>query len=193
MALTQLQARDTYIFDSIGQFLDRNIKQAYDVEVLPTQFNVSAGLQYPKPLTIRAGKSDDVSLVRAAPSIAISKMPSGENERCYELGSAKIWRHRAYLFSCYPSLDATGAPCDWAHNILRSYMQDAFETECIKIIDYSNPSCTASNIIYASDDMYIVRVSDPIDRGQTTALAEEKHRFDVHLMVKFCVLAVLAT
>lgn len=193
MSLTQLQARDRYIVGSIIQFLDRNLKSAYDTEVALTSSSTDPAQKFPTPITIRKGKPDDLSVVTKAPVIAVSTMGSGESDRAYAIGTANIWRHRAYLLSCFPSLDANGAPCDTAHELLRSYVQDVFETECIRILDYSNPSFGPTNKLFTGEVAYIVKVSDPIDRGMTTALAYEKHRFDVHITVKFCVSASLAT
>jgi hypothetical protein len=193
MPLTRLQARDQYIFDSVGLFLDRNLKTAYDIEAAATSGASDPAQCFPTPLTIRAGKPDDITIVRAAPSIAIDMVGSGEADRAYEVGSANIWRHRAFLLSCWPSLDSTGSPCDAAHRLLRTYLQDTFEGECIRIVDYSNSLCSSGNILFTSDVMYVCKVSDPIDRGQTTALAEEKHRFDFHFAVKYCTLASLAS
>ncbi len=191
MPLTQLQARDRYIISSMIQFMGRNIKTAYDIEAAATSIAVDPAQRFVTPLTLLKGKPDDLSVVRAAPSIAIDAMGSGERDRFYEMGSTNIWRHRSYLLSCFPSLDANGAPCDVAHELLRSYVQNAFETEVIKVVDYSNVLCNSGNIIFANDVMYIDHVSDPIDRGQTTALAAEKHRFDAHVTVKYVVAAVL--
>ena len=193
MPLTRIQARDRIIVNSLAQFLDRNVKRAYDVEAASTSANTNTQLQYVRPLTITIGKPDDITVVRKAPVIAIAEMPSGEGDRSYEIGSAAIWRHRSFSLCCYPSLDANGTPCDTAHQLLRSYVQEAFETECISILDQSNPTFGPNNIIFASDVMYIRNVSDPIDRGQVSALAEEKHRFDVRLSVKFVVIGSLAT
>lgn len=193
MPLTRLQARDQYITGSLIQFLARNIKTAYDIEVSGTVTAASPTRKYPTALTVEVASPDDISFVRRAPSIAVQDTSSGEKDRHYGIGQATIWRHRAFLLSCYPSLDGSGAPCDVAASILRSYVQDAFETECIKIIDYTNPLSNASNILFCDEVMYIVGISDPIDRSQTTALAEEKHRFDVHVKVKFAVIGSLAT
>jgi hypothetical protein len=193
MPLTQLQARDRYIISSMIQFLGRNLKTAYDIEAAATSVAIDPAQRFVTPLTLLKGKPDDLSVVRAAPSIAIDAMGSGERDRFYEVGSANLWRHRAYLLSCFPSLDSNGAPCDVAHELLRSYVQNAFETECISIVDYSNVLCSPTNIIFANDVMYIAAISDPIDRGQTTSLAQEKHRFDVHVTVKYVVTASLAT
>ena len=193
MPFTRLQARDRIIMNSLAQFLDRNVKQAYDIEAAATIVNPNLQMRYVKPLTITIGKPDDITVVRKAPTIAIAEMPSGEGNRQYEIGSAVIWRHRSYLLTCFPSLDANGTPCDLAHQLLRSYMQEAFETECVSVLDQSNPLFGPGNVIFAQDVMYIRTVSDPIDRGQVSALAEEKHRFDIRLSVKFAVIGSLAT
>jgi hypothetical protein len=179
MPLTQAQARDRFIMNSIIQFLDRNVKAT-----VATQ-------KYPTPLTLKPAKPDNTSVVLQAPVIAVSEIGSGEKDRAYGLGQSTVWRHRSFLFSCYPSLDANGEPCDLAHDDLRTLVQNALETENIKIVDYANSS--PGNLVFCDDLFYIVGVSDPIDRGATTALAQEKHRFDVHLTVKYTVTASLAT
>lgn len=191
MPLSQMQARDRYIIGSFIQFLDRNVKQAYDVEAAATGANPDVQQRFTTPLTIRKGKPDDITIVRVAPSIAVSVMQSGESDRWFEVGTTGVWRHRHYMLMCYPALDSTGAPCDAARELLRSYVQDAFEGVCIKVLDYSNPSFSPTNILYCPDTMFIEGVTDPIDRGATTALAQERHKFSMEVHVKYAVSATL--
>lgn len=182
MALTRLQARPRYIVGSMAMFLDRNLKQAYDSEAA-----ASAGQSpdYSKPMRIMRGKPDDQTIVRAAPSIAISTLNASQHDGFYEIGTNVRYRASNFVFYCFPAIDANGQPCDVAAELLKAYMIDAFGTYGIKVLDYSNPSFSSTNILYTPDLMEIVSVGDPIDRNVHSALAEEKHRFDFHVSVKY--------
>lgn len=174
----------------MAQFLYRNMVTAYNTEVALTS---GTALDYSKPIRVMDGKPDDPEVIRKAPVIAISRIASSGRDREYEIGSNRLWRTRNFLFSCYPAIDSNGQPCTVAAELLRSYMQNVFETEFIRIVDYSNVACTSSNILFCSDVMYIDHVVPPEDRGRSSVLAEEKHRFDVHVGVKYVVIAPLIT
>jgi hypothetical protein len=192
MPLTPAQARDDYILSSFGQFLARNVKVAYDAIVAPTNTNPPTS-RYPRSLTLLTSSPDDFATVREVPSIAIAMTTASQNDHEFELGSPNIRRSRSFTLSCYPSVDATGNPCIEAATILRSLVSDAFDTECISVIDYGNPSCTSSNVIMCPDVMYIRSRTAPIDRSMATALAAEKRRFDMHVSVWYVVTAGFAT
>lgn len=176
MALTRLQARDGYLIGSIALFLDRNLKQPYDAEV--------ATLTFPTPLTIDRGKPDDKGLTLTVPRIMIDTISGTESKRAYELGSNTLWRHMNLVFYCYPSTVNSDSDFE-ASDLLKTYMRDTFGTSFIRIVDYSNPLCTATNILFCSDVAEVVRVQDPVDRKLPSLLAEEAHRFDMHVSIRY--------
>jgi hypothetical protein len=192
MPLTIAQADDSYIKGSMALFLDRNVKPAYDAAATASATASSPQLRYPGLMSILGGKPDDISIVRAAPSIAVSFIASKSADQ-YEVGTNTMCRYRNFVLSCYPGLDSTGAPCETALNKLRSLMTNAFEAVAIKIVDYGNVSCTPSNILFCKDVMYIHSASGPIERASTLVIAEEKHRFDMHIGVYFAVQSQIAT
>lgn len=179
MALSRLQARDGYIIDSMALFLDRNLKQAYDAEV--------ASLTFPTALRIRRGKPNDKSQKLVVPAVLIDTISGTEAQREQWLGTNELYRHLNFVFYCFPAL-VNGEPDDRPSDLLKAYMRDAFGTKYINIVDYSNPLCNASNILYCSWPMELTRVQDPVQRKLTTALAEEAHRFDMHVSVRYPVL-----
>lgn len=189
MPLTRLQARPRYIIGSMAMFLDRNVKQAYDAEALLT---AGQSPDYSTPLTIRRGKPDDLTIVRAAPSIAIDTIAATGGD-FYEIGSSSRYRHTNFLFSCFPATTSNGEPCDLAAHLLKAYMIDAFGTYAVKILDYSNNAFSPTNVLFTSDVIEIVKVTAPVDRGSTLALAQERHRFDMHVTTRYPVSESSAT
>jgi len=189
-ALTTLQARDYYIINSMAQFLGRKVKTAYDIEVALT---FGANEDISKALTIDLGRPDDPNIATNAPIIAIDVLEGTERDRYYEVGSAIIWRHMNFVFYCYPSLNQFSTPSLTAALLLRTYMRDAFGGECIQIMDYSNPGFNPNAPTFCSEVMYIVNVTDPMNRGEKTTLALERHRFDMHVQVKYPVSESLTT
>jgi len=185
MPLTRLQARDRYIEDSIAQFLGRNLVVAYNAEV--------ATGAYPQALTVVKGKPDDPSVSANPPTIAIATLTSTNKDDFVEVGSNVKWRFKNIVFYCYPAILTTGEPSQEANLLLQSYMKDALGTYAIKILDYSNNSFSPTNILYCSDVMYIDRVIDPMERNDKNANAITRHRFDMHLTVKYAVVESTAT
>jgi hypothetical protein len=183
MALTQKQARDGYIIDSMALFLDRNLKQAYDAEV--------ATLAFTTPLVIRRGKTDNKSNPLVVPGVYVDTISGTEKDEDYALGVAIEWRHINFVFYCFPAT-LNGEPDQEAADLLKAYMRDTFGTKYIRIVDYSNPLCTASNVLYTPDVMERTRKQDPMDRKATTTIAEEVHRFDMHVSVRYPVIASTA-
>jgi hypothetical protein len=165
-------------------FLDRNLKVAYDAEVLSGAF--------PAPLQIRRGKPDDKSMTLIVPRIMVSTISGTEANRAYEIGSDILYRHLNFVFYCFPAT-ASGEPDIEAADLLKSYMRDTFGTQYIKIVDYMNPACTPTNILFCQDVAEVTRVQDPVDRKNTTNIAEEVHRFDMHVSIRYAVLETHAS
>lgn len=190
MPLTQKQARDNYIIDSIAKFLDRNIKAKYDTEV-----GLTAGTSedISSKLRIRLGNPTDPAIVLNPPVIALSERPAATNDDFYAIGSAIKWRHLNLDLFCFPSIRADGYPSDVAAFLLKSYMRDVFSTESIRVLDYSNPTFTAANQVYTGENLYIVHRSNPADHGKKSTNASEVNRFDMTLKVKYAVIESLAT
>lgn len=184
MALTQQQARDGYIIDSMALFLDRNLKQAYDAEV--------ASLAFSTALTIRRGKPDNKSNPLVVPGIYVDTISGTERDEDYALGMAVEWRHMNFVLYCFPAL-VNGEPSQTAADMLKAYMRDTFGTKYIKIVDYSNAACNANNVLFTDDVMERTRKQDPIDRKATTLIAEEVHRFDMHVSIRYPVIATTAS
>ena len=190
MALTPRQARDKYIVDSIGQYFVRRIQSAYNTEAALTSGKPE---DYSKPLRIVMGKPDDPNIVTNPPVIAIDVLESTERDREYGVGTSTGWRHMNFVFYCYPSLNSYGSPSLNAAMLLRTYVRDSLGGKYIQIIDYSNPSFNPNSPTFCTQTMEIVNVTDPMNRGQNTTLALERHRFDVHLEVRYPVDEVLTS
>lgn len=191
MGLTQLQARDIYIVDSMAQFLYRRVVTQYQTEADASATKTpdfSAG-----QLKVIEGSPDDPSVLRAAPVIAIGTINSSGKDRFLELGTSRGWRTMNFVFYCYPALDATNSPSSVASKLLSTLMRDAFGGETIKIVDYSNVLCTPDNILYCQYNLDLTTVAPPVFRGKTSTIAAEKHRFDMHVGVKYPVVESLAT
>lgn len=188
MALTQLQAREMYLVDSMVQFISRSTKAAYDTEVAASQ---GTAVDFSQKLRVRVGKPDDRDLVLNPPVIAVDPEVSSERDNGFEIGTTKAWRHYTFVLYCYPAITADGGPCLQASDVMKAYMRNCFG-EFIRVIDYSGTS-TPSAITFCTDGMYIVNVTDPMDRGKQTTLAQERHRFDMHVTVKVPVIEVLST
>ena len=186
MPFTQKQARDQYIINSVAQFLGRNLVPAYNAEVAGRTDIAST------PLRIVAGKTDDLETVLAAPSIAIT-MSHAKADLPYEIGTAADWRSCDFLFTCYPALSPDGQPSDVAHHLLRSYMRDSFGGEVIRVLDYSNPAFSPTNILFCQDVLYITSVGAPADSGVSSTLAQERHRFLFRVKIDYVVYEVLFT
>lgn len=186
MPFTQKQARDQYIINSVAQFIARNVVAAYNAEVA-ARTDISSS-----PIMVVAGKTDDLATVLQAPSIAIT-MSHAKADSKYEIGTSAGWRSCDILFTCYPALTPDGQPSDVAHHLLRSYMRDAFGGEAIRVLDYSNPSFSPTNILYCNDVMYISSVGSPLDTGVSSSLAQERHRFLFRVRLDYVVYEVLYT
>jgi len=180
MALTQKQARDQYIVDSLAMFLDRNLKARYDPEALAT---AGSAEDFSTKIRIRKGNPTDLAVVLNPPSIAIDERPAATDDDHYAIGTAVKWRHMNFNLYCYPALRVDGYPSDTAAMLLKAYIRDVFSTESIRILDYSNPIFSATNLVYTSDNAYIVHRSNP----------SEINRFDITLKLKYAVIESLAT
>lgn len=190
MALTLLQARDKYLLDSVCNFLVRRIKSAYDAEAALTGGKPD---DYSKPLKIMVGHPDDPNVLISTPVIAVDMLESVD-PGSVEVGTSTNWRCTNFVFYCYPSVNANGAPSYGAAMLMRAYMRDAFGGVAIQIIDYSNNSYNPVTLTpYCGDVMYIVKKTAPMNRGQSSMLAMERHRFDVHLEVKYAVMEGIST
>lgn len=176
MALTKAQARDSHIIDSIALFLDRNLKQAYDAEVSTSAF--------PAPLTIERGKPDDLSQKLTVPKILIDTIGGSDKARQFEMGTNVCYRHMNLVLYCFPAT-ASGSPSNSAADLLKSYVRDAFGTQYIRLIDYTAVGLTLSNLIYCNDVAEMTGLGNPIERKATSTLAEEAHRFDVHIAIRY--------
>lgn len=184
MALTRAQARDEHIIDSVALFLDRNIKQAYDAEV--------ASLPYSTALTIRRGKPDDKSLTLTVPRIMVDTVPSSDKNRFIEIGSDDLYRHLNFVFYCFPAT-VSGSPSQSAADLLKAYMRDAWGTSFVRIVDYTANGLSLDNLIFCNDPAEVVGVQAPIDRKAVTLVAEEMHRFDMHVSLRYPVTESYAT
>lgn len=184
MALTRLQAREEYIIGSVALFLDRNLKQAYDAEV--------ATLPYNAPLTIKRGKPDDKSMALTVPRIMVDTVPASDKARVIEIGSNDMYRHLNFVFYCFPAT-VNGSPNVQAANLLKSYMRDAWGTSYVRLVDYNAVGAGPTNIIFCNDPAEVTNVGSPMDRKATTLLAEEMHRFDMHVSLRYPVTESYAT
>lgn len=187
MPLTTTQAEDRYIINSLANYLDRKVKQYYDPLAAATSSAPAPQDRFVNPITIREASPDDDTIVVAAPSIGISTAASSEKDRFAEIGTSLSWRHMSFVLACYPSLDANGAPCSIADKLLRACLRRGLATETMKILDQSNVLFSPTNIIYCNEVMYLATPGAPIPRSMTTSLAQEKHRFDYHLGVRYAV------
>lgn len=191
MPLTQAQARDKYIVNNVAQFLTRNIKAAYDIEV---ETLTTSSLDISKSLKIMQGKPSDTSIVLNPPVIAIDTVSPGQAVVFDEIGTTMSWRQMAVALYCYPAINAVdGKPNDDAAYLLKAYMRDMLQTYSFKALDYTNPALTASNLVYCSDNIYIARFSAPIDRGKNSPNAAERNRFDVTLHLEYPVTEALVS
>ena len=193
MGLTQAQAADHYLLDSMAYFLDRNVKSPYDSAVSVYSGAVTPPYDISKPIRIRMGKPDDRDVIVNPPVIAMEPELISQSIPFFEIGSSKAWRFYDFRFYCYPCITTDGEPSLEAQLILKSAMRNAFGTECIRIVDYGNVLCSPTNIVLAPDDMYIVTRTGPSNRGSSASLAIERHRFDMDLRVKVCVVETLNT
>lgn len=188
--LTQKQARDQYIVDSFAQFLDRVIKQQYDPEVAATAGTAN---DISKSLLITKGKPTDPNVYLSPPVIAIEDMPAGKDADPYEIGTNNKFRYMRMQLYCFPALRSDGNPSDDAAYLLKAYVRDALSGVSIRIIDYSNPACTSSNVLYCAENMYIDHVTTPMDRGKRLPNAAEQGRFDVHILLRYPVAESIVT
>lgn len=184
MPLTTAQARDEHIVDSVALFLDRNMKQAYDAE--------AAGLTFPTPLTIARGKPDDKSKLLKVPIVMVDTIPASEKANFVEIGTSNLYRHANFIFYCFPAT-VSGSPSQPAADLLKAYMNDVWGTRYMRIVDYTAVGGGPTNIIFCSDVAEVTNVGTPMDRKQTTALAEEVHRFDMHVSIRYVVAETTAT
>jgi len=184
MPLTQLQAESNNIKNSVLWFLNRNVKIPYDIRATATS---SAAEVYTSPLNVAIGKPDDPNIENNPPVVAIDDVTSTEKNRFYELGTSNLYRHYNYVLCCYPSLTSTGLPSVSAKELLESLMRNAMSAEYVLIPDYTNGSFSPTNIIYCSDVLEVTNFSGPDPRGNNSTLAQQKHRFDMHLSLRVVV------
>lgn len=189
MPITQAQAHDKFIYNSLAQFLTRTVKAKYDPRVASLTDPVSG---YPTPLKILAGSPDDDTIVLNPPVIAINDLTISSREASYAIGDPTLWRAFNFVLYCYPSLDNAGNPSKDAAFDLRSLMKNALGTESIRIVDYT-ATPTAGVYPFTGEVMYLDRVSGPMPRGGKTSIAQERHRFDFNLHVRYPVIETLDT
>lgn len=184
MPLTQLQAESSNIKNSLGNFLTRTVKTPYDIRAAATS---SLPETYVTPLNVTSGKPDDPNIENHPPVVAIDDVTSTERDRFYEIGTNCMYRHYNFMICCYPSLNQFGEASLSAKELLESMMRNAMSATYIKILDATNGSFTSSNILYCNDILEVTNFSGPTPRGQNATLAQQKHRFDVHLSVRVVV------
>ena len=184
MALTQLQASDQYIMDSLAMFLDRRVKTFYDTQAALTVGKPDA---YERAMKIRMGSPDDPAVGIYTPEVALDFQESSGKNDFFGIGDSAKWRHFSIAWYCYPAQNDDGAPSRGAQMLLTTAIKNAIGTETIRILDYSNPSFSPSNILYCRDVMYVVGHTDPMPRGQKVSQAVMRHRFDVHMSLKVAV------
>jgi hypothetical protein len=189
-ALTQLQARDGYIIDSLAMFFDRNLKPGYDAEAMAT---AGATEDFSVKIRIRLGDPTNTGTALTTPLIAIVDKPASTADDFFEMGSNTKWRHMNFDLYCYPAIRADGYPSDKAALLLKAYMRNVLSTVSIRILDYSNPGFSATNLVYTAENMYIVSRSNPANRGKRSTTADEINRFDLSLRVKYPVVETTAT
>lgn len=181
MPLTQLQAESSNIKNSVYNFLVRNVKIPYDIRAAATS---SLSEVFTTPLTVMAGKPDDPNIENRPPVIAIDDVTSTERNRFYEIGTNNLWRHYNFMLCCYPALTSTGDASLSAKEMLESLVRNAMSAEYIKILDATNGAFNpTTNILYCNEVLTVSNFSGPTPRGQNSTLAQQRHRFDVHLSV----------
>lgn len=184
MPFTQLQAEDQNIINSVFNFIYRNVTVAYNSRAIATTGQVES---FVLPLTVLIGKPDDPQVIINLPSVAISNIQSTERNRAFEIGSNTLWRHMNFIFCCYPSLNQFGQPSLSAKMLLLSLMRNVISAENIKVLDSNNPSFSSASPIFCTDVLNVVNVSGPDERGNNAMLAQERHRFDIHMQTRYAV------
>jgi len=187
MSLTQTQAQDQYIIDSLVWFLDRNVKQFYD----PAVSGQNGSFSFSDPLKIMVGGPDDPSWELKVPTIAINTLESSERDEGLGMGTPEKYRHMNFVLYCYPDVTSTGMPSLQAMMVLRAKLRNALGGKYIAILDYSNPKFSATNMIRCGDVMEILKVLGPMPRGTKETVAKERHRFDMHISVCYPVVETM--
>jgi hypothetical protein len=184
MPLTQLQAESNNIINALLYFLNRNVKVPYDIRAAATS---TFSEVYTSPLKVMIGKPDDPNIVNNPPVIAIDDVTSTERNRFYEIGTNNLYRHFNFVLCCYPSLNSLGQASLSAQKLLESFMRNAMSAENLKLPDYTNPLFSPTNILYCNDVMQMLSWSGPYPRGANSSLAQQKHRFDIHVSLSVVV------
>lgn len=185
MALTPLQANDQYIIDSVAQFLSRNVKTQYDALVATSPYNNST-LNISQTLKIMQGKPSDSSIGLAPPSIGIEDLNAGAAYVPMEVGTLTGWRGMNLILYCFPAVNSiNGEPSDIAANLLKGFLRSVLSTPTFQIIDYSNASCTPTNIIYTTSNAWIDKFSSPLNRLKSSPNALERNRFDITVSLSY--------
>ena len=182
MPLTQAQADDLYIINSLAKYLNAAVKVPYDTFV--------AGLTDPvtgwnTPLKIADGSPDDPDIALDPPKIAIDCIETSNKDADYGIGTNIRLRTFNFVLYCYPSLTNGGLPNKAAMIKLQSLLKNALSGVNIRVVDYGNAGYSPSNVIYTGEVMTLRRVSGPMPRGKQTSLPQERHRFDFHIHVDY--------
>jgi hypothetical protein len=191
MSFTPDQARDDRILASVAQFLSRTVKAAYDTAV---QVYTTPEQDISKPLKIMQGKPSDASLALDPPSIGIEDMNAGRAVDFEEVGSQLGNRYMNLVLYCYPAVNAKdGEPSDRAAGILKGLIRNALATYSFKAVDYGNPACTPTNILYCGETIVIDKAGSPMNRAKSSPNALERNRFDVDLRICYSVMEALVS